>query len=55
MKVLVVPEDPTYDQYILKPIVDRDGDSEGRSATKDPRIAKLPKGRGLAWRVLANI
>ncbi|MCP4657613.1 MAG: hypothetical protein GY856_19580 [bacterium] len=23
MKVLVVPEDPTYDQYILKPIVER--------------------------------
>lgn len=23
MKVLIVPEDPTYDQYILKPIVER--------------------------------
>ena len=23
MKVLVIPEDPTYDQYILKPVVER--------------------------------
>lgn len=23
MKVLIVPEDPTYDQYVLKPIVER--------------------------------
>ncbi len=23
MKILIVPEDPTYDQYILKPIVER--------------------------------
>lgn len=23
MKVLIVPEDPTYDQYILKPVVER--------------------------------
>lgn len=46
MKVLVIPEDPTLDQYILKPIVERIFDDLGKS----PRIAILskPRLRGVA-------
>lgn len=32
MKVLIIPEDPTHDQYILKPIVERLFAQLGRSA-----------------------
>lgn len=32
MKVLIVPEDPTHDQYILKPIVERIFKDLGRAA-----------------------
>jgi hypothetical protein len=42
MKVLVIPEDPTYDQYILKPIVERIFTDLDRSARvevlQDPHL-----------------
>lgn len=41
MKVLVIPEDPTLDQYILKPIVERLFADWGKS----PRIQILSKPR----------
>jgi hypothetical protein len=41
MKVLVIPEDPTLDQYILKPIVERLFADWG----KNPRIQILSKPR----------
>ena len=46
MKVLVIPEDPTLDQYILKPIVGRIFADLGKS----PRIEVLssPRLRGVA-------
>ena len=46
MKVLVIPEDPTLDQYILKPIVTRIFADLGKS----PRIGVLsnPRLRGVA-------
>ena len=46
MKVLVIPEDPTLDQYILKPIVERLFADLG----KTPRVQILsnPRLRGIA-------
>ncbi|HEX6900664.1 MAG TPA: hypothetical protein VF789_13145 [Thermoanaerobaculia bacterium] len=41
MKVLVIPEDPKLDQYILKPIVERIFEDLGKS----PRVTVLPKPR----------
>ncbi len=47
MKILVVPEDPTHDQYILKPIVERifkDLDTGARiEVLKDPHLGGGPK------------
>jgi hypothetical protein len=46
VKVLVVPEDPSLDQYILKPVVERIFSDLGRS----PRVAVLsnPRLRGVS-------
>lgn len=46
MKVLVIPEDPSLDQYVLKPIVERIFSDIGKS----PRIQVLsnPRLRGVA-------
>lgn len=45
MKVLVIPEDPTYDQYILKPIVERIFRDLKRSARvevlRNPRLGSV--------------
>ncbi|MBL8724426.1 MAG: hypothetical protein JNK49_10295 [Planctomycetes bacterium] len=41
MKVLVIPEDQTNDQYILKPVVERLFEELGRSA----RVSVLPEPR----------
>jgi hypothetical protein len=41
VKVLVIPEDPKFDQYILKPIVERIFTDLGKS----PRVTVLPKPR----------
>ncbi len=45
MKVLVIPEDPTYDQYILKPIVERIFRDLGRTARvwvlQNPRLSSV--------------
>lgn len=53
MKVLVIPEDPTLDQYILKPIVTRIFADLGKS----PRIGVLsnPRLRGVAQALDATI
>ena len=46
MKVLVIPEDPSLDQYILKPVVERIFSDFGKS----PRVTVLsnPRLRGVA-------
>ncbi|HLL04655.1 MAG TPA: hypothetical protein VK539_28985 [Myxococcaceae bacterium] len=53
MKVLVIPEDPTLDQYILKPIVERLFTDWGKS----PRIQILskPRLRGVSQALDASI
>lgn len=53
MKVLVVPEDPTHDQYILKPLVTRLFADLGKA----PRIDVLsrPRLRGVAQALDAEI
>lgn len=57
MKVLVIPEDPTYDQYVLKPIVERIFKSLGRTARidvlRDPRLKGVSQ--ALAPEVIARI
>lgn len=57
MKVLVIPEDPTLDQHILKPIVERLFQDVGRKARVD--ILKDPHLRGvneaLNARVVAQV
>lgn len=57
MKVLVIPEDPTLDQYILKPIVARLFSDLGRPARID--ILSKPRLRGvdqaLSTSVLSDI
>lgn len=45
MKVLVIPEDPTLDQYILKPIVERLFQDVGRRARVD--VLSDPHLRGI--------
>lgn len=57
MKVLVIPEDPKLDQYILKPVVERIFADFGKS----PRVTVLPKPRlrgvaqALSSAILADI
>lgn len=46
MKVLVIPEDPTLDQYILKPVVGRLFSDLGRPARID--VLSNPRLRGVA-------
>lgn len=57
MKVLVIPEDPTLDQYILKPVVNRLFADLGRTARID--ILSNPRLRGvdqaLSQAILASI
>jgi hypothetical protein len=45
VKVLVIPEDPTLDQYILKPVVNRLFADLGRTARID--ILSNPRLRGV--------
>ncbi len=47
MKVLVIPEDPTLDQYILKPIVGRIFADLGRSSSRI-NVLTNPRLRGVA-------
>jgi hypothetical protein len=53
VKVLVIPEDPTLDQYILKPVVERLFADWG----KNPRIQILskPRLRGVSQALDANV
>jgi hypothetical protein len=53
VKVLVIPEDPALDQYILKPVVERIFADFGKS----PRVTILPKPRlrGVAQALKASI
>ena len=53
MKVLVIPEDPELDQYILKPVVEKIFADFGKS----PRVAVLsnPRLRGVAEALDATI
>lgn len=53
MKVLVIPEDPTLDQYILKPIVRRIFADLGRSPRVD--VLSKPRLRGVAQALDAAI
>lgn len=46
MKVLIIPEDPVLDRYILKPVVERIFADLGRSARID--ILTNPRNRGIA-------
>lgn len=46
MKVLIIPEDPTLDQYILKPVVTRLFSDLGRSARID--VLSNPRLRGVS-------
>ncbi len=46
MKVLVIPEDPTLDQYILKPIVERLFADLGKTARV--QVLSKPRLRGIA-------
>ena len=46
MRILVIPEDPTYDQYILKPIVNRLFVDLGRPARVE--VLSNPRLRGVA-------
>lgn len=57
MKVLIIPEDPTYDQYIVKPIVERllqDVGLTGRvDVLRDPKLDGIDQ--ALDKEVLAGI
>lgn len=57
MKIMVVPEDPVLDQYILKPIVERMFEDLGRRARV--QVLANPRLRGVAQaldhRVLARV
>ena len=57
MKVLVIPEDPTYDQYILKPVVERifkDLERPARTwVLQNPRLTSIAQ--ALDSTVLAEI
>lgn len=53
MKVLVIPEDPTVDQYILKPIVGRLFSDLGRPARID--VLSKPRLRGVAQALSAPV
>lgn len=53
MKVLVVPEDPTLDQYILKPIVERLLADLGKQARV--QVLSRPRLRGIAQALDATI
>src|SRR5215210_2922044 len=46
VKVLVIPEDPTLDQYILKPLVSRLFSDLGRAVSID--VLSKPQLRGVA-------
>lgn len=46
MKVLVIPEDPTLDQYILKPVVERLFSDLGKTARV--QVLSKPRLRGIA-------
>lgn len=45
MKILIIPEDPTLDQYILKPIVERICTDHGLGARVD--VLRDPHLRGV--------
>lgn len=57
MKVLIVPEDPTYDQYVLKPIVERIFSDLKRRARievlQNPRLTSVAQ--ALDREVLADV
>ena len=53
MKVLVIPEDPTLDQYILKPIVERLLADLGKQARV--QVLSRPRLRGIAQALDATI
>jgi hypothetical protein len=51
LKVLVAPEDPTLDQYVLKPIVERLFADLG----KTPRVLVLSHGLGAKWKGVLEV
>jgi hypothetical protein len=53
VKVLVIPEDPTLDQYILKPVVSRLFSDLGRPARID--VLSKPRLRGVAQALGASV
>lgn len=53
MKVMVIPEDPTLDQYILKPVVEQLFKDLGRSARVS--VMSNPRLRGVAQALDAEI